>query len=84
MSRNPEEYDDDNGMTIVDMNVEGTAWYNQYLNKTGAKKSPTQQLTRSESRLYTYYSLLAGLLVALVFSATWILFTLFATNVWLK
>lgn len=75
------EHADDNDMTIVDMNVEGTPWYSKH--KQG-KGDPGQQLTRSEMRRYNFYALLAGLVVALIFSATWILFTLFATQIWFK
>jgi hypothetical protein len=39
-------------------------------------------MTRSEARRYTFYAVLAGLTVALVFSAIWILLTLFMTRVW--
>ncbi len=79
--RNPKD-SDDNGMTIVDMNVEGTSWYNQ--KDLSPKPTSEQQLTRSESRRYTMYALLAGLLVASVFSAVWILLTLFMTQIWFK
>lgn len=80
--RKQAEHDDDNGMVVCDMNVEGTRWYNKDLQ--GDSNAPVQQMTRSETRRYNFYSLLAGLLVVFVFSATWILFTLFATQIWLK
>ena len=82
--RKTKEYDDDNGMTIVDMNVDGTPWYNKDRRSKKATGSPTQQLTRSEARRYNFYAILAGMLVVLVFSATWILLTLFMTQVWFK
>ena len=79
----PKEYDDDNGMVIVDMNVEGTPWYHKK-NEQENSKTPSQQLTRSEVRRYNFYSILAGMLIVLVFSTTWILLTLFMTQIWFK
>ena len=79
----PKEYDDDNGMVIADMNVEGTPWYNKN-NQAKNSNTPSQQLTRSEARRYNFYSILAGMLIVLVFSATWILLTLFMTQIWFK
>jgi len=84
MKRKPKEYDDDNDMVICDMNVEGTQWYNKDISDTISKNAFTQQLTRSETRRYNFYSILAGLSVVFVFSATWILFTLFCTQIWFK
>ncbi len=77
------KYDDDNGMTVADMNVEGTPWYNKDRSQK-SKSDPNQQLTRYEARRYNFYALLAGLLVASIFSGVWILLTLFMTKVWFK
>jgi len=43
-----------------------------------------QQMTPSQARQYTRYSLLAVGLIVLVYSATWILFTLFCIYVWFR
>lgn len=84
MMRKQKEHDDDNGMVICDMNVEGTRWYNKDISDSRSPNAFTQQMTRSEARRYNFYSILAGLSVVFVFSATWILFTLFCTQVWFK
>lgn len=87
MERKPEKFDDDDGRVICNMNVEGMPWYNRRLRhqKGAASDQPEgEQMTQAEARLYTWHALLAGLFVALVFSATWVLFILFCTQVWLK
>lgn len=95
MSKKHKQYDDDDGRTIVNMDVPGTRWYQendparlreQLSSKSDAKRPrrPMVELTRSEVRQLTWSALLAGLTIALVFSVTWILFTLFATQIWLK
>lgn len=83
MPSKSKEHADDNGMVIVDMNVEGAPWYNKE-RRNKITNAPTQQLTRSEARRYNFYAILAGLLVVFVFSATWILLTLFLTQVLFK
>lgn len=79
-----EEHDYDNGIVVCDMNVEGTRWYKKDAKDSRSPNAFKQQMTRSEARRYTFYSILAGLSVVFVFSATWILFTLFCTQVWFK
>jgi hypothetical protein len=85
MQRKKKQYDDDDGRTIIKMDVEGMPWFNK--SSQGEKSIPGKnaiaaQVTRSESRLYTWYAVLSGLLIAAVFSVTWILFTLFLTQIW--
>ena len=87
MKRKPRQYDDDDGRTIISMDVEGMRWYD----KDHRRQKPSQhvqshgsQLTRSESRLYTWYSLWWGFVFASVFSLTWVLFVLFCTQIWFK
>ena len=43
-----------------------------------------EQMTRTETLRYTFYAVLAGLAIVLVFSLTWVLFILFCTQVWFK
>lgn len=43
-----------------------------------------EKMTRREARRYIWNALLAALLIALVISVTWVLFTLFATKIWLR
>lgn len=91
MSKEPRKYDDDDGRVIANMNVEGMPWHDRQVRREKreerrAKRNETRpqgaQLTRSEARRYTFYAVLAGLTVALVFSLVWILLTLFMTRVW--
>jgi hypothetical protein len=93
--RKPKEYDDDDGRVICDMDpvsnidLTGKVWPNRADRHEAKEEIKTQistgpQLTRSEARRFTLNAMLAGLVVALVFSAVWVLFTLFATQVWLR
>ncbi|MBG0786313.1 MAG: UbiA prenyltransferase family protein [Anaerolineaceae bacterium] len=95
MSKKRKQYDDDDGRTIVNMDVPGTRWYQENdparLREESSSQSdsrrprrPIVELTRKEVRQITWSALLAGLTIALVFSVTWILFTLFATQIWFK
>ena len=92
--KKPKQYDDDDGRVIVNMDVPGMRWHNS-TNKTietSKSSKPDQKwvgsqvmdLTRKELRQITWSALLAGLTIALVFSVTWILFTLFATQIWFR
>lgn len=87
MKPEPKKFDDDDGRVIVNMNVEGMPWYNRRLRRerfAAPSVSQGDQLTDSEGRLYTWYSVLAGLFITLVFAATWVLFVLFCTEIWFK
>ncbi|MAT43958.1 MAG: hypothetical protein CL609_16610 [Anaerolineaceae bacterium] len=87
VNKSKKQYEDDDGRVICDMNVEGMRWFDKSLRRNGqmSNKVPQgTQLTRSEARRYTWYSLLAGLSVAGVFSVTWILFILFCTQIWFR
>ena len=79
-------YEDDDGRVICDMDVEGMPWYDKRIRreKRKAKTSKTPQMTRSEARRFTWYAVLAGLTIVLIFSVVWILFTLFATQIWFR
>lgn len=91
MSQEPRKYDDDDGRVIANMNVEGMPWYDRQVRREKRAERRAQrnesrpqgaQMTRSEARRYTFYAVLAGLTIALVFSVVWILLTLFMTRVW--
>ena len=82
------QFDDDDGRTIVDMNVDGMPWYDRRRDITGqANREPSQPspygagMTDRELRLYIWGALKAGLLVALVFAVTCKLLVLFLTKV---
>lgn len=87
MKLRPREYDDDDGRVIINMDVDGMPWHDRKVRRERhetRKFGRSGQFTRSESRLYTWYSLLAGFLIASVFSLTWILFILFCTQIWFR
>ena len=87
MRSRKKQYDDDDGRVIVNMNVEGMRGFDRKvrLEKPAAARNPYgSQMSRSEVRQYTRYSLLAASLIVFVFSATWILFTLFCVYVWFR
>lgn len=87
MKHRPIQYEDNDDVVVCDMNVEGTRWYDKRIRtKRDAinKEAPIEQMTRAETWRYTWYSILAGMLVVSVFSVTWILFTLFCTKIWFR
>jgi hypothetical protein len=81
------QYEDDDGRVICNMDVPGMRWYDKRVRREEhamRKTAQGDQLTRSEARRYTWYAVLAGLLIATVFSLTWVLFILFCTKVWFR
>lgn len=87
MTKEPKKFDDDDGRVICDMDVEGMRWHDQRARREKAAQRPVpqgDQLTQSESRRFTWNAILAGLSIVLVFSATWVLFILFCTQVWFR
>lgn len=87
MSRQQKKYEDDDGRVICSMDIDGMPWHDKQVRRELAaakKQSAPAQLSASEARRYTWYSILAGLLVVSVFSVTWILFVLFCTEIWFK
>jgi hypothetical protein len=88
MARQPKQYDDDDGRVICNMDVEGMRWHDKRVRreeKAAARDAARgDQMTRAEARKYTWYSMLAGLLIASVFSVAWVLFTLFCTQIWFR
>ena len=87
MKRQPKTYEDDDGRTIVNMDIAGMHWHDKSIRKqknTGNGSVQGNQMTKSESRLYTYYSLIWAFVFCSVFSLTWVLFVLFCTKVWFR
>ena len=81
------KFEEDDGRVIVNMDVDGMRWYDKPISEdrvaaTNSKYATT--LTKSEARQYTWYALKAGMLIASVFSVTWVLFILFCTQIWFK
>jgi hypothetical protein len=82
------QFDDDDGHTIVSMDVDGMPWYDRRHDFVAQSKLGSSQpspygtgLTDRELRKYTWGALKAGLLVASVFILTWTLLILFLTKV---
>ena len=87
MDKKPRQYDDDDGRVICGMDVDGMRWHGRKprYSTSGAPNVPQGAgMTDAEARKYSWYSLLAGLLIVAVFSVTWILFTLFCTQIWFR
>ena len=88
------QFDDDDGRTIVSMDVDGTPWHDRNVKfagrqaqKLGVKQKrgmDGERMTNSEARRYTFYALLAGLALTAVMAAVWILLVLFMTQVWFR
>ena len=87
MKHQPKQFDDDDGRVICNMEVEGMRWHDKSIRRekfATRKDAQGGQMTRSESRIYTWYALLAALLIVSVFSVTWVLFILFCTKIWFR
>ncbi|MHB8135166.1 MAG: hypothetical protein ACYDH1_13205 [Anaerolineaceae bacterium] len=87
MVNQPNQYDDDDGRVICDMDVEGMRWHDKRVRREETVKRKTvssEQLTRSESSRFTWNAILASMLLVLVFSITWVLFILFCTKIWFR
>ncbi|MBQ5757852.1 MAG: hypothetical protein IIV93_04975 [Clostridia bacterium] len=85
------QYDDDDGRTIVDMNVEGMPWYDSQIKKEKRKTERAalqekidrgEALTRRESIRYTFYAVLAGLAVVAFIGGGTCLFILILWLLW--
>ena len=79
---------EDDGRTIVNMNVDGMPWYNRYdADRPEEETDPDAehyQMTREEQRMYTWAAIKAGLLVVLVFAVVFGLFIAFCDFVWFR
>jgi hypothetical protein len=87
MKPQQKKYEDDDGRVICDMDIDGLPWHDKRVrreNRAARNQVQAGQMTRSEARRYTWYAILAGLLVVSVFSITWILFVLFCTEIWFR
>lgn len=88
------QFDDDDGRTIVDMDIVGTPWHDRNVNfaekqadEFNRKKKMAmygERMTSSEARRYTFYAMLAGLALTAALAAVWILLVLFMTQVWFR
>jgi len=88
MASKLKKYDDDDGRVIVSMDVDGMRWHDKRVRREAAATRRVvpqgDQMTRSEARRFTWYAVLAGLLIVSVFSVTWVLFVLFCIKIWFR
>ncbi len=89
MARSQNQYDDDDGRVICNMDVEGMRWHSKPVRhpllqvpESTPSSSPVSSITDREARRFTWYAVLAGLLIVAVFSTVWVLLVLFMTKVW--
>ncbi|MBO4418253.1 MAG: hypothetical protein J5789_00270 [Oscillospiraceae bacterium] len=92
MARNPKkQYEDDDGRTIVDMNVEGMRWYQAERKRTARAEARAElqekidrgeALTRRETIRYTFYATLAGLTVVAFIGGGTVLFIFLLWLLW--
>jgi hypothetical protein len=92
MAVHPKQYADDDGRVICNMDVDGMPWHDKRVRRErreqqraiAAGQTDREQMTKAEARRFTFHAVLAGLLIAAVFSAAWVLFVLFCTQVWFR
>lgn len=94
MQNQKKQYDDDDGRTIVSMDVDRTPWHDRNVNfaerqaqDLGRRQKVAmygERMTGSEARRYTFYAMLAGLALTAALATVWILLVLFMTQVWFK
>lgn len=94
MQNQKKQYDDDDGRTIVSMDVDGTPWHDRNVNfaekqaqDLGRRQKVAmygERMAGSEARRYTFYAMLAGLALTAALASVWILLVLFMTQVWFK
>lgn len=94
MQNQKKRYDDDDGRTIVSMDVDGTPWHDRNVNfaerqaqDLGRRQKVAmygERMTGSEARRYTFYAMLAGLALTAALATVWVLLVLFMTQVWFK
>lgn len=91
MARKPKQYDDDDGRTIVDMDVEGMPWHTRRVRREERERARAElqekidrgeALTKKETLLYTFYAVLAGLVVVGVIGGGTVLFVLILWLFW--
>ncbi len=89
MARKKREYDDDDGRTVVPMNVDGMPWY------TGGFQPPAEDepaapprekrpMSADETKGYAFAAVKAALLIGGVFAVVFTLFILFCCFIWFR
>ena len=91
---------EDDGRTIVNMNVEGMPWYHRSVHQDSALLSDAagssaedgadgrsmvhDEMTAEQMRMYRWAAVKAGLLAALVFGGVFALFIAFCDFIWFR
>lgn len=86
MARDKKRVDpEDDGRTIVNMNVDGMPWYDPRIGSGGDEgNTPKTPMSKEEQRMFTWAAIKAGLLVALVFAVVFGLFIAFCDFIWFR
>lgn len=80
MDADEEEEIREEDIVIADMNVEGMPWYKE--DAADRPKASGEQLQKGEMKYAVWGAVKAALLIAAIFSAAMIAFTLFCIYVW--
>ena len=87
MAKQRRQVNDDDGRVICNMDVPGMPWHDRQIRreKRAVRRSGSgDQMTRSETWRFTWNAMLSGMVIALVFSGVFVLFTLFCTQIWFR
>ena len=82
---NGQEPEEDDGRTIVNMNVDGMPWYVPDRHFPGDEAGgPHYQMTKEEQRMYTIAAVKSALLIVLIFAVVFALFIAFCDFIWFR
>ena len=85
MGAKPEDEYEDDGRTIVNMNVDGMPWYRADRHEAGERSGqPGQGMSDDELRQYKWAAVRAGLVIVLIFGAVFAAFIAFCDFIWFR
>ena len=84
MKKKRVQYEEDDGETIANMNVDGMPWYREDDGNNADPNKPKISLRTPEGRAAIRGAALAGLLFVVIFAGGAFLFILFCEKIWLK
>lgn len=82
MARKPKVYDDDDGRTIADMNVEGMPWYDRAKRERSEDGKAKPPMDRSQRQATILAVVAAALLIALAFGIGYFLLIFMMDTLW--
>ena len=82
--RNPNLPEGDDGRTIVPMDVDGMPWHIRGRDASPESGAPRTEMTKEETRRYTWAAVKAALLVVRVFAVIFGLFIAFCDFIWFQ